>query len=237
MKHALHRLSIALGLALTIYACGGVSSGGNADCPGQGGLTAMANPGGASAAGEPERAEAGKGGGGGDAVGLGTIEIVGDTSWRTYGTDSGEAPPTGWNTAPFDDSSWVPSVAPNPAACGTYEPTQAWERVNEPMWDVSNKYSAFFRKVVTLPEGATVSYAKITSFADDDIEIWVNGAQAFVEDNFGVIVGGDIEPHEIDLKPFLLPGANLIAIHAQDTIGGCRWAIVSGSVGMSYPEP
>jgi hypothetical protein len=38
-----------------------------------------------------------------------------------------------------------------------------------------------------------------------------------------------------DLNPFLLPGANLIAIHAQDTIGGCRWAIVSGSVEITYP--
>jgi hypothetical protein len=106
------------------------------------------------------------------------------------------------------------------------------------MWDLANQYSAFFRKVVTLPEGATVNYAKITSFADDDIEVWVNGVQAFVEDNFGVVAGGVIEPHEIDLKPFLLPGANLIAIHAQDTVGGgCRWAIVSGSVGITYRTP
>jgi len=83
---------------------------------------------------------------------------------------------------------------------------------------------------VTLPEDAKVSFAKITSFADDDIAIWVNGSAVFIEPNFGVIEGGTIEPNEIDLKPFLLPGPNLIAIHAQDTIGGCRWAVVSGSV-------
>ena len=209
MRHARYRAGVALGLVLTVHACGRTSSGDGAPSPG-GAFT------GATSA----------------------IEIVGDTSWRTYGTDSGEAPPTGWNTAPFDDSSWVASVAPNPDACGTYyEPIQPWDRVNAPMWDVSNKYSAFFRKIVTLPEGAAVSYAKITSFADDDIEIWVNGVQAFVEDNFGVVVGGFIEPHEIDLKPFLVPGSNLLAIHAQDTIGGCRWAIVSGSVAMTSPTP
>jgi hypothetical protein len=170
-------------------------------------------------------------------VAIETIEIVGDTSWRTYGTGVGEAPPTGWNTTAFDDSAWAASVAPNPAACGTYEPIQPWDRVNAPMWDVSDKYSAFFRKVVALPASAAVNYAKITSFADDDIEIWVNGVPAFVEDNFGVIEGGFIEPHEIDLKPFLVPGANVIAIHAQDTIGGCRFAIVSGSVEITSLAP
>lgn len=142
----------------------------------------------------------------------------------------GEDPPAGWNTVAFDDRTWAPSIAPNPAACGSYEPTQSWERPNEPMWDVSNKYSAFFRKVVNLPQNAAVKAARITSFADDDIAIWVNGAAAFIEPSFGVVEEGTIVPNEIDLKPFLVPGPNLIAIHAQDTIGFCRWAVVSGSI-------
>ena len=54
------------------------------------------------------------------------------------------------------------------------------------------QYSAYFRKVVTLPVNASVTAAKITAFADDDIAIWVNGNAAFIEDNFGVVQGGTI---------------------------------------------
>jgi len=160
-----------------------------------------------------------------------TTALVSDDSWLTFGTDMGEDAPPGWNALAFDDRTWTASIAPNPAACGTtYEPTHSWERPNEPMWDVANKYSAYFRKVVTLPVNASVTAAMITSFADDDIAIWVNGTPAFIEANFGVVAGGTIVPNEIDLKPFLVSGANLIAIHAQDTIGGCRWTVVSGSI-------
>jgi hypothetical protein len=167
-----------------------------------------------------------------------TIELVSDSSWRTYGADSGVAPPPrGWQTVDFDDSSWTPSVAPNPAACGSYEPTHSWERPNQPMWDAGNKFAAFFRTAFTLPADATVSYAKFTAFADDDIAIWVNGVEVFIEDNFGA-PAGVIEPHELDLVPFLRAGDNLIAIHAQDSVGGgCRWAIVSGSIEETHAAP
>lgn len=173
---------------------------------------------------------------GGDVI-TGTLDIVGDTSWRTIGTDMGVDPPAGWNSVDFDDSAWTAAVAPNPAACGSYTPIQSWDRPNQPMWDVANEYSAFFRKRLTLPQGARINYAKITTFADDDIAIWVNGALVFLEDNFGVVEGGIIVPHEVDLAPFLVPGPNVIAIHAQDTIGGCRWAIVSGSLEQVHPAP
>lgn len=166
-----------------------------------------------------------------------TIALVSDSSWRTYGADSGVAPPRGWQTVDFDDSSWTPSVAPNPAACGSYEPTHSWERPNLPMWDAANKFAAFFRRAFTLPADATVSYAKVTAFADDDIAIWVNGVEVFIEDGFGAPTGV-IEPHELDLVPFLRAGDNLIAIHAQDSVGGgCRWAIVSGSIEETHSAP
>ncbi len=74
------------------------------------------------------------------------------------------------------------------------------------------------------------TFAKITSFADDDIAVWINGSAVFIEPNFAVVEGGTMTPNEIDVRPFLLPGPSLIAIHAQDTIGGCRWAVVSGSI-------
>jgi len=166
-----------------------------------------------------------------------TIELVSDRFWRTYGADSSAAPPLGWQTVDFDDSSWTPSVAPNPAACGSYEPTHSWERPNLPMWDAANKFAAFFRRAFTLPADATVSYAKATAFADDDIAIWVNGVEVFIEDDFGA-PAGVIEPHELDLAPFLRAGDNLIAIHAQDSVGGgCRWAIVSGSIEETHAAP
>jgi len=165
------------------------------------------------------------------------IELVSDGSWRTYGAANGVAPPPGWQTVGFDDSSWTPSVAPNPAACGSYEPAHVWERPNQPMWDSGNEFAAFFRKVFALPAGATVGYAKITAFADDDIAIWVNGVEVFIEDAFGA-PAGVIEPHELDLAAFLRAGDNLIAIQAQDSVGGgCRWAIVSGSIEETHAAP
>ena len=62
-----------------------------------------------------------------------TFALVSDDSWLTYGTAMNEDPPAGWNTVDFDDRAWSPSVAPNPAACNSYEPTQSWERPNQPM--------------------------------------------------------------------------------------------------------
>jgi hypothetical protein len=59
----------------------------------------------------------------------------------------------------------------------------------------------------------------------------------FVEENFGA-PSGVIDAHELDLMPFLRSGENLIAIHAQDSVGGgCRWAIVSGSIEETHPAP
>jgi hypothetical protein len=225
----------AAGRAGGAAGAGGIAFGGAGAENAGSGQAGSGGQAGSDAAGAPDGGVAGAADGG--VAVTGTLDIVGDTSWRTIGTDMGVDPPAGWNTVGFDDSAWTAAVAPNPAACGSYAPIQSWDRPNLPMWDVANEYSAFFRKRLTLPQGARINYAKITTFADDDIAIWVNGALVFLEDNFGVVEGGVIVPHEVDLAPFLVPGPNVIAIHAQDTIGGCRWAIVSGSLEEVHPAP
>jgi alpha-tubulin suppressor-like RCC1 family protein len=168
-----------------------------------------------------------------------TIPVVSDGSWSSYSAAEGEEPPAGWNTAGFDDSSWSTSESPNRGLCdadGRYSPVRDWELPATSMWDVADQYSAFFRKVVTLPEHANVQRAMITVWADDDVAVWVNGVSIYVEPDFGVREGNTIIRKELDLGPFLEPGANLVAIHAQDTVGVCRDVVVSGSIEVSSDE-
>lgn len=151
------------------------------------------------------------------------------------GAPQGVAPPKGWTEPGFDDSLWSASESPNPSSCGaTWTPVESWERPAKPMWDVGDNYAAFFRKVLTVGDVSLLTEARITVFADDDVAVWVNGIELYVEADFGMSedTGFDntVVPKVLELAPVLVSGENTISIHGQYTAGGCRWALVSGSV-------
>lgn len=47
--------------------------------------------------------------------------------------------------------------------------------------------------------------------------------------------GNQMPPNRLDLTDLLTPGDNTVALHALDTVGGCRWAVVNGT--LEYLAP
>lgn len=98
------------------------------------------------------------------------------------------------------------------------------------MWDAGDSYGALFRKVVTIGDVSHLTESRVTTYADDDIAVWVNGVQVFQEADFGVYDGNTIALNVVDLASALVTGDNVIALYAQDTVGGCRSAWISGTI-------
>lgn len=161
-----------------------------------------------------------------------TISIATDASWRAVGADDATTTPgTGWERPSFRDTSWPFAAAPGPTDCGAqWVPEQPWEVAASSIWSRDDRFAAFFRKTVDVPDGAELLRAPLTIAADDDVAVWVNGAQVYVEADFGVYDGNTIARHTVELAEHLHPGRNLIAVHAIDTVGGCRWLMASGSI-------
>jgi hypothetical protein len=162
------------------------------------------------------------------------IELVSDASWKAVGGESEEGP-ADWTSPAFDDSAWPMAVAPAPSACGAeWTVNEEWELPALSFWDETDAYAAFFRKVVHVPDPSAVDLAKITVIADDDVAVWVNGLQLYLEVDWGMSedTGFDNQAYlgVVDLKEALVAGDNLIAVEGLDSAGGCRWAFVSGQI-------
>ena len=81
--------------------------------------------------------------------------------------------------------------------------------------------SRFFRRLVTLEDGAKITSARLFMTADDAFEVWINGKSV---DN-----GADIQKvFEIDVRNWLKPGVNIVAIEA---VNGGRTPNPAGLVG------
>jgi hypothetical protein len=133
-----------------------------------------------------------------------SITLSTDASWLAKNA----APGVGWNTnASFDttaDGGWIPASVNIPDCDGQ----------QDCIWydgQFSDTEKAYFRQTFVL-DGPAVSGSLIGGF-DDDGTIWINGTivYSFVDglaSNFG----------PIDIAPYLLPGANLIAVFADDNL-------------------
>jgi hypothetical protein len=162
----------------------------------------------------------------------GTVEVFAEPGWLAYPLASGEAPPEDWTSPGFDDSGWDLAAAPAPSECGVgvYAPVEDWEVESGSTWHADDGYGSLFRREYEIPADASAGRAMISVVADDDIAVSINGVEVYREADFGVVEGNTIDWGYADLAPYVVGGANVIALHAQDTIGGCRWAIVSGTI-------
>jgi hypothetical protein len=67
----------------------------------------------------------------------------------------------------------------------------------------------YFRRVVNTDAGAGIDSARLVMTADNSFECWVNGQRAGSGDNFG-------RTYVMNIAPLLKPGANLIAVAAEN---------------------
>jgi DNA uptake protein ComE-like DNA-binding protein len=161
-----------------------------------------------------------------------SIPITSDTTWRTLGADAlSDSPGEGWFEPDFDDTRW-PLAVSAPTSCGATWPD---EPNSLPMWPTDDRFAAFFRKTFTVPEGGTVTRASLTVEADDDVAVYVNGVEVYMEEDFAVLEGNRIIRQTIDITSELTEGDNVIAMHAIDTVGGCRWLLASGRIDYRLP--
>ena len=114
----------------------------------------------------------------------------------------------GWNTnTDYDDSD---------AAGWKYAIQNAPQTHSHAIWvdgdHVHGSTPAYFRKKFFL--SVAPSLAQLTSGADDDAKIWLNGALA-VDDHDGVAT----EIDNLDVKQYLHQGWNLMAVKAHDSWG------------------
>jgi alpha-L-rhamnosidase len=84
-----------------------------------------------------------------------------------------------------------------------------WHREGNPAGSapVGNR---FFRRVVTVDGSSPIATAHMTMTADNAFELWVNGSNAGRGENFHL-------PYELDVKPLLKPGENVLAVRAENS--------------------
>jgi len=149
-----------------------------------------------------------------------TLRIVSDASWRVSGTLV-----SGWETIAFDDSAWEFTVAPPPGSCGT---EHCWDDPDViTMWSNVQHETIYLRRSFSLESNATVIAATIKSGADDDHDLYINGVLVASNWDGGCDPEGDMTT---DIREYVQPGTNVIAIEACDSAGGCRVMCVDATI-------
>ncbi|MBI5388002.1 MAG: hypothetical protein HZA90_25340 [Verrucomicrobia bacterium] len=106
---------------------------------------------------------------------------------------------------------WAPGTPSAPAP----EPRNPLEQAKW-IWRAEGKPAAsapagkrFFRRVVALGGSASIESARVFMTADNSFELFVNGHRAGRGDNFH-------ETYALDITPLLKPGANVLAVEAEN---------------------
>ena len=126
-----------------------------------------------------------------------------DLKWQ-YTTDR---PADDWSSVKFNDSSWKTGAS----GFGASGPPRA--KIRTP-WNTSD---IWLRREVTLP-GIIPANVAISSYHDEDIEIYINGVPAASAGGF--VTEYTVLPLTSAGKAALKPGKNIIAVHCHQTGGG-----------------
>jgi hypothetical protein len=87
----------------------------------------------------------------------------------------------------------------------------------------------YFRRVLTLPEGAGIESAQAILTADNAFELWVNGRKAGAGDNFHLL-------YALDVAALLRPGTNVLAVAAENTSDAPNPAGLIGGVLVRFRD-
>src|SRR5262249_1578973 len=119
-----------------------------------------------------------------------------------------EKPADDWASPGFDDSNWKEG----PAGFGTEGTPGA---VIHTRWDTAD---IWLRREFTMPAGSYHNL-QLSVYHDEDIEIYLNGVPAGVEDGFVTSYGSlEVSPEALAQ---LKPGAKVVlAAHCHQTTGG-----------------
>jgi hypothetical protein len=165
---------------------------------------------------------------------VGIMKIDSWSEWKSFDREV-----QGWQRPEFDDSGWRSATLyyyPNP---NPDEPTR-WICGTETlyMWDFdytsgevpngqNGPDNAWFRHTFYLPVGPSqIVTAQVVLGADDDFDFYVNGTLVF-SDWSGQVWGA---PYTVDVKPSLVEGKNVFAIHARDSYGFYEWVLFDATI-------
>lgn len=140
---------------------------------------------------------------------LETLSFASDETLRAFPTDS-DSLPRGWNQPDFDERSWVASTNTD---CVGQDPLPPYEQAKW-VWLPNCTQRAqlvLFRKTFELPH--TNFHAALRLRADDSARLYINGQQLGVTRSWTTV-------YWYDLSPYLRQGKNVLAIEAQNGIGG-----------------
>ncbi|MGD8613385.1 MAG: hypothetical protein PVI93_20380, partial [Desulfobacterales bacterium] len=163
------------------------------------------------------------------------VRIISDNTWKSF--DKWQQ---GWESLSFDDKNWRHSYAPypNPGSpqdwfCGT-DALYRWD-YKGPLTPngQDGPAEAWFRRTFRLnadPKDLAGAIVKLA--ADDDFDFYVNGKRVFSDWN-GTLAGA---PFTVDIRPYLVRGNNVFAIHAQDTYGLWEWMLFDANIGCPETE-
>ena len=134
------------------------------------------------------------------------VEVSRDApaTWRYVTT----RPPDGWVAAGFDDASWSSGAG----GFGTRSTPGA------AVGTVWNSPEIWLRRHVTLPAAIASMAPQFLVHHDEDVEIYVNGVLALQAS--GYTTDYELVPMTSDARAALRPGANTIAVHCRQTVGG-----------------
>ena len=144
------------------------------------------------------------------------VYVISDNTWKFSLTEE-----SGWFNVAFDDSLWASSVAPSGGQCS---PSVIGLLINEngalPMsYEASPWSTGYFRKTFNLVGNPTSGSVRVV--LDDDGDLYVNGNLALA-DHDGHVAGIG----QVDISPYLVSGANTVALKVIDSAGGCQHAQV-----------
>ena len=117
-----------------------------------------------------------------------------------------QKPSDDWAKPAFDASGW--KTGPAPFGQGVGQPNTPWTDTPGDIW---------LRRMVTLPADIPAKLDVVT-FHDEDVEVYVNGVLAASAP--GYTSNYALLPMSAAARAALKPGANLIAVHCHQTIGG-----------------
>jgi hypothetical protein len=131
-------------------------------------------------------------------------------------------PAGGWENADFDASAWKKGAAPFGHG---YPVTTAWTDTPGDIW---------LRRTVNLPQ-AIPPKLMVRTLHDEDVEVYINGilaatAPGFVSDYVDLPMSGAA-------RATMKPGANVIAVHCRQTVGGQVIDVGIADAGAGQPNP
>jgi hypothetical protein len=141
-----------------------------------------------------------------------TVAIASNASW-SY-DDTGDTPPSNWNTLAYSPTSWKTGIAP--LGYGNGEEATIINRLSPP------HVSDYFRRRFSVADKNLVTAAVVSMMADDGAIVYVNGVEV-INDNMSTttqypVTAREATTGELTYRSFIIPvsslvtGTNLVAV-------------------------